>query len=561
MMLKNKLLISFIPAILLNILFLNAETITVNNVADLQTAVNKAVEGDILMLKNGTYLNNTLNITASNIIVKAASPGGVFLNGTNKITIGGDSVTFTGFQFTSGNIGLNSILEVSGNHNTLSHLNFKGYHAKKYIVIKAGSQYNSILNCNIEQKPKDAEIGCTIQISTSLTVPGYHKIAYCSFLNFEGTGGDFGNEPIRIGLGAETLNKSRTVVEFCYFNNTGLGDSESVSVKSQENIIRYCTFTNQQNAMLVFRNGSYNVAYSNFFIQAGGIRIKEADHIFCYNNYFEQAGIGSSSDAVKLDYVSPFLKGIHFYHNTFVQCGDIDLGGIGPQSNYWANNLFLKSAGNIMSNPNNQTTFLGNVYEGNPGISIAAGMTRSVIKLSRNEEGYFSLSDSSVATSISATDFPPILSIPNIDIDASLLLDISGQKRPTAGNLKDVGCDEFGGGPIINKPLKRQDVGPIYLKNDLVSISMEKSAADNNIIVYPNPVSTALTVKITEQTEKIDVTFYDETGRQVGYFPQSQSSHSNNELVYSVSNVPNGIYFINFKSGKYLKTLKLIVQH
>ena len=53
MMLKNKLLISFIPAILLNILFLNAETITVNNVADLQTAVNKAVAGDILILKNG----------------------------------------------------------------------------------------------------------------------------------------------------------------------------------------------------------------------------------------------------------------------------------------------------------------------------------------------------------------------------------------------------------------------------------------------------------------------------------------------------------------------------
>ena len=392
-------------------------------------------------------------------------------------------------------------------------------------------------------------------------MPGYHKIAYCTFLDFEGTGGDFGNEPIRIGLSTETLNKARTIVEFCYFNNTGLGDSESVSVKSQENIIRYCTFTNQQNAMLVFRNGSYNVAYSNFFIQAGGIRIKEADQVYCYNNYFEQAGIGSSSDAVKLDYVSPFLNKIHFYHNTFVQCGDIDLGGLGPQANYWANNLFLKSAGNILSNPNNQTTFLGNVYEGNPGISLSAGMSRADVKLTKNEEGYFSLSDSSVATSNAATDFPPILNIPNIDIDASLLLDISGQKRPTAGNLKDVGCDEFGGGPIINKPLKRQDVGPIYLKNDLVSISMEKSSSDNNIIIYPNPVSSSLTVKITEQAEKLDVTFYDETGRQVGYFPQNNSTHSKDEFVYSVSNVPNGIYFINFKSGKYLKTLKLIVQH
>ena len=150
---------------------------------------------------------------------------------------------------------------------------------------------------------------------------------------------------------------------------------------------------------------------------------------------------------------------------------------------------------------------------------------------------------------------------PIVAIDAIKKLDISGQKRPTAGNLKDIGCDEFGGGPIINKPLRRQDVGPIYLKNDLVSISMEKSSTDNNIIIYPNPVSSSLTVKITEQAEKLDVTFYDETGRQVGYFPQNNSTPSKDEFVYSVSNVPNGIYFINFKSGKFLKTLKLIVQH
>ena len=136
--------------------------------------------------------------------------------------------------------------------------------------------------CNLEKKPAAAEIGCTIQISTS-SVIGYHKIRYCSFQNYYGVGGDNGNEPIRIGLGSEYLNKSRTIVEYCYFNNTGLGDSESVSVKCQENVIRFCTFTNQQDAMLVFRNGDNNVAYSNFFINAGGIRVKEANNIYCYN--------------------------------------------------------------------------------------------------------------------------------------------------------------------------------------------------------------------------------------------------------------------------------------
>ena len=41
--------------------------------------------------------------------------------------------------------------------------------------------------------------------------------------------------------------------------------------------------------MLCFRNGDNNVAYSNFFINARGIRVKEANNIYCYNNYFENS--------------------------------------------------------------------------------------------------------------------------------------------------------------------------------------------------------------------------------------------------------------------------------
>ena len=46
-----------------------------------------------------------------------------------------------------------------------------------------------------------------------------------------------------------------------YFDNTGGGDSEAISVKCQNNILRYNTFRNNPNAMLVFRNGDNNVAY------------------------------------------------------------------------------------------------------------------------------------------------------------------------------------------------------------------------------------------------------------------------------------------------------------
>jgi hypothetical protein len=40
---------------------------------------------------------------------------------------------------------------------------------------------------------------------------------------------------------------------------------------------------NNPNAMFAFRNGDYNVAYSNFFIKSGGLRFKQSNNIFCYN--------------------------------------------------------------------------------------------------------------------------------------------------------------------------------------------------------------------------------------------------------------------------------------
>ena len=142
---KNLKLVTFL--ILLNLMFMHsiqATIINVSSVAALQTKINAAstVAGDVIVLANGTYLNSTLNISKSNITVMAATPGSVFLNGTNDITISGNYITFSGFQFTSGDIGANYLLKVSGSNNKITQLNFSNYYAKKYIEIQSGSQYN-----------------------------------------------------------------------------------------------------------------------------------------------------------------------------------------------------------------------------------------------------------------------------------------------------------------------------------------------------------------------------------------------------------------------------------
>ena len=550
----------------------NAADRNVSSVPALQTAINSSNAGDVIILANGIYLNNTLNIGKNNITVKSATPGGVFLNGTNDININGNSITFSGFQFTSGDIGTSILIEVNGNNNVLTQLNFSNYYAQKYITIKAGTKYNEITYCNIEKKPEAAEIGCTIQISTSPTVIGYHKIRYCSFKDFYGLGGDYGNEPIRIGLSTENSNKSRAIVEYCYFNNTGLGDSESISIKCQENVIRFCTFTNQQNAMLVFRNGDNNVAYSNFFINAGGIRVKEANNVFCYNNYFENSGVGSSADAVTYIYDTTtypvVLNNINFIHNTFYNCGTIDLGGTGATNNTWANNIFFKSSGDIFSNANLGTTWVGNIRKGTLGnnITIASGMTNVDPKdplLELNAEGYYGLASNSLAINASSSSYPSILDIAVIDDDPSLLFDGGGKSRPTTIALKDVGSDEFTSGGTTNNPLAVSEVGPSYLGGPSLSISTNELLDKKHTInIFPNPASTSFSIETSSTTgELLKVAIYNSNGQliksDVDFQKQVNSSQDNQ---YDVSDLNNGVYFVKVVSENSSKTMKLILQ-
>jgi hypothetical protein len=276
-------------------------------------------------------------------------------------------------------------------------------------------------------------------------------------------------------------------VEFCYFENTGNGDSEAISVKSRENTLRYNTFRNNQNAMMVFRNGNDNVAYGNFFINAGGIRVKEANNIFCYNNYFQNAGVGGTMNAVTYDFITGNLKNINFLHNTFVECGLISLSS-GATNNTWANNIFKKSSGNIFSGSSSGISWTGNLYQGTLGVSFPSGMTNTDPKLALNSENYYGLSPLSPINN-SSSSYPAVLDIPNIDDDPSLSLDISGQSRPLTKTEKDAGCDEFTTGSTTNHPLVLSEVGPSYLGGPGGIIKQDQVITFTTISskVYGNP--------------------------------------------------------------------------
>jgi hypothetical protein len=446
-------------------------TKSINSISALQIAINAAATGDTITLANGTYTNNTLAITKSNITVKAATPGGVFLNGTNAITLGGDYINFTGFQFTSGTISGNAI-SVSGNYNNLSQLNFNGYDATHMIII-SGS-HNIITRSNFQNKPagnmtNHGGTGDMIQIIPSPTIIGYNVIRYCSFQHMPGFGGDYGNECIRIGDGAYSTYISRTVVEHCYFEDTGNGDSESISVKSQENCIRFNTMNNNPNAMFSFRNGNNNVAYSNFFIKSGGIRCKQSNSIFIYNNYFQESAIGQNSSLpgtgttpIYLEYFGAgFGNNFNIINNTFYKCTPSQIDN-GLTNCTWANNIFFTNSSNIFTGTTIGQTFTGNIYQGLLGLTIATGVNNINPLLALNADNYYGLTSASPAINASSNSYPALLAIAGIDNDATLAFDIKGQPRPTSIALKDVGCDEFTTGTITNRPLALHDTGISY---------------------------------------------------------------------------------------------------
>ena len=457
-------------------------TVTATSIADLISKISTATINTIIVLANGTYTDNTFNINKDSITVKAETPGGVFLNGTNNINISGSNVKFSGFQFTSGVVTTN-VITVTGNYAKLTYLNFNGYSAAKYINIKG--KYTEVSYSNFENKPANAATGNLVHIDTQLdNMPSYVKIRYCSFQNIPGAGGDNGNECIRITNAEPRTYKSRALIEYCYFNNTGLGDSEAISVKSEENVIRFNTMVNNQKANFCFRNGDNNVAYGNFFINSGGIRIKQASNIHCYNNYFENCGDGNVSAPVKYFATAGFLNDLNFVHNTFVGGTQIELS-VGGTNNSWANNIFKKTTGNIFSGSVTGNTFIGNIYNGSLGVTIASGVSNVDPQLIMNGDGYYGLSSNSAAINSAVSGYPTILDIVDIDDDPNILFDISGQVR---GILKDVGCDEYTDVTSTRHPLVLTEVGPSYLGGPseitTVSSSLLRSLRDNAYAAY-----------------------------------------------------------------------------
>lgn len=455
----------------------------VYDINQLQNVINIAPHNSTILIQDGTYtITSIITILNSGIVLKAQTSGGVIFTGGNiSFNITGNNNIIDGIQFlntssnmsTVGGSNFNSydLISVSGNNNTISNININNVYAHHFINIYGKTQNNHIIYCNIENKPIDNTqcLASMVQIQGDSLIIGNHKIQRCTFRGMtHGSGEDYGCEPIRLGDSQYSTCNISTTVEYCLFDNIHLADSETISVKSTYNIIRYNTFSNNPGSYVSYLNGNNNLCYGNFFLNSSGIRVKQASNISIYNNYFYNCNPPITFVEMSGLYpdVSIYQNNINMQNNTFYNCSSLSYGTRQTTDNTIANNIFYQTSNNVTMITGNLTGFqcLANYYFGNIGNTLF-GFTNLDPKLELNSYGYFSiLQNSPVIGKSLYTDLPPLLSVPNLDTDSNLVLDITGNIRTTP---KDVGCKQISikmNYLPINIPLSVSIIGPSYLQ-------------------------------------------------------------------------------------------------
>lgn len=434
-----------------------AVTITVTSLSALQTAINNAAPGDIIILANGVYTASTditinkQGTSAQPITIKAQSIGGAEVKGTAGFSIVSPAryIIIQGFKFT---------------------------HNASQATMASGTSFCRWTR-NIFETPGEGE---------NLTVNGndhevdyntfQHKNALGRFITVRGSGSQIaqrihihhnyffdhqpqtgnGAESLQFGLSGYSLSSSNSIVEYNLFEDCH-GENELISIKASAITLRYNTIRDCP-GQFTLRHGNFCIVYGNYFINTPGIRIFGDDHKI-FSNHFENCnpainvgnGDGEVADGDPLT-AHDRPDRILIAYNTLVnnpsnitQSGRTN--GLGATAVTVANNI-IQGGGVAASiaGPYTGAVWSGNMlYNTNgAGAMPSGGYTTANPLLARDATGTFHLQAGSPAINAGTGSYP------------SVTTDMDGQARTAP---LDKGADEVSGAAVIAQILTTAMVG------------------------------------------------------------------------------------------------------
>jgi len=452
--------------------------VPVANAAEIKAAMAKAAPGDVLVMRDGVWTDQDIlfqgeGAPGTPIMLRAATPGSVVLNGASRLRIGGRHLVVEGLWFKDGQptadvieFRASSKLLAEGcvlRNTAITSFNPPDKKTECRWVSLYGAN-NVIESCYFADK---RNAGATLVVWVDPARPNGHAIRRNHFGPRPPLGKN-GGETIRVGDSAASPFISATVVEENLFERCN-GEVEIVSNKSCENVYRGNTFLACEGA-LTFRHGKRCVAEGNFFLgqnrpKTGGIRIIDEGHRVVNNYFADLAGDGTRSALTMMNGRENSALNGYFQvrsatvaFNTFVNCRHNFLIGhpdgretLPPTDCTIVNNVVQAAAGPLIKVVTAPQSFVwqANVFFGAPMGIESEGVAQHDPGLVREADGLWRPGPRS-----------PLLDAADTKI-VKTGVDMDGQPRPAIG--ADIGADEVSDAPKTSRPLKPEDVGPDWL--------------------------------------------------------------------------------------------------
>jgi parallel beta-helix repeat protein len=436
-------------------------TFRVSSISELQSRINSAAAGDLIILTNGVYTTSgpiTINRqgTAQRpIVISADTIGGAEIRGSASFILNSPAafVTIRGFRLT------HAIGTVQAQAGT-SHCRI----TRNVFQLTGDGIYLTVSGDDCEVDHNTFQNKSTTGQMFSIRGPGSSGMAQRTwvhhnlFQNFTSVGGN-GGETLQIGLSGRSLTDAHTLVENNLFVNCN-GENEMISNKSSANTYRYNTLRDSTSGELTLRHGNDCVVHSNFFLNTAGLRFFGDDHQI-YSNYFEDCdpgiqignGDGEVADGAPLtshdrpDRVRVSFNTLVNNNRSAIMSGRTN--GLGATALVFSNNIIQTDSGVILDlgGPTPNARFEGNIVFGaaTNGDMPTSAARRVNPLLTQDSFSIFRLLSTSPAINTSVGSYPEV----TIDLDGD-----------TRSGTKDVGADEFSTAPVIRRPLTTANVGP-----------------------------------------------------------------------------------------------------
>ncbi|WP_020668093.1 polysaccharide lyase 6 family protein [Amycolatopsis nigrescens] len=424
----------------------------VDSLPELQAALDAAKAGDRIELADGSYqASGAITIrrsgtTSAPITVTAANVGKAEIRGSTGFAFSGGvhDVVLAGFGLRHGG---SLSVPASAHHLQITRNTVQLSGDGNWLTVNGNDVQ---IDHNTFQNRGSA--GVFLQISGPDEDVAKRSWIHHNYFYNHTFGGANGGESIRLGYSHKQSYSAKAVVEHNLFEKAD-GDSEAISVKASDNVVRYNTIRDSR-GFIVLRHGNRTTVEGNLLYGASGIRFHGNDHRIINNYVAATAGrgivFGSGSEADSgpdsKEHDRPDRVTVAF--NTVLGTSaviDSDGGEFKPKDCVLANNILVGRSGKLVDMVGGATVR----YEGNIAWGAEAGMPadghRAVDpKLVTDSAGLSRLAAGSPAVDTAAGSYPYLTA----DFDP----------HPRTGKL-DVGADEFGG-TVARKPLTKADVGP-----------------------------------------------------------------------------------------------------